>query len=506
MADEPQSYWDKRAARVMDSIHEGNADTLTEIGRAYQKAAKRIKGEAEKIIYNYQNRYGLSGKETADYLTAPATYEEYKEIEARLLPALLKLKGPALEAFIEDHNEELAFASSRSAVWRIDRQRALHFSLEAEMLALAASQEGATAERLSRIFPEALDRTSYDIQKGLGLFISYAHPSTQYLEQILREPWNGANYSERIWDGADKLQRALNGVVTKGLLTGQSIAQMAQEIENRMHAGYNNAVRLVRTETTYIANQAILAAYKAHGVEKYLYVAILDKLTSEVCRDLDGQVFRVDEARVGVNLPPMHPNCRSTTSGVTDPEALAKAERLARDPQTGETEHVPGSMTYRQWQDMLEARRRAKANPEPKPAPIGKPSRATALMASMAIADESLGGADSLFSLRLAHEARLINTDAGHAYSLDDGAEYELAKGQRVFDVEILSGGEDDNPIGEDTLNWLVKAYGGEASKWRSAKGKAWIKTGGGLVLAELGWYQEPTVGRREFIIIRLLD
>lgn len=36
-----------------------------------------------------------------------------------------------------------------------------------------------------------------------------------------------------------------------------------------------------------------------------------------MCRKLNGKRFKVKDARVGVNLPPMHPFCRSTTIAVT---------------------------------------------------------------------------------------------------------------------------------------------------------------------------------------------
>ncbi len=42
-------------------------------------------------------------------------------------------------------------------------------------------------------------------------------------------------------------------------------------------------------------------------------MATLDSRTSLACRELDGKDFAVAEARAGVNYPPMHPRCRSTT-------------------------------------------------------------------------------------------------------------------------------------------------------------------------------------------------
>lgn len=45
----------------------------------------------------------------------------------------------------------------------------------------------------------------------------------------------------------------------------------------------------------------------------YKYVAKIDKKTSKICHSLNGKVFKVKDMIPGVNAPPMHPWCRSTT-------------------------------------------------------------------------------------------------------------------------------------------------------------------------------------------------
>ena len=79
----------------------------------------------------------------------------------------------------------------------------------------------------------------------------------------------------------------------------------------------------------------------------YKYVTTLDNRTSDVCQSLDLQVFKVSEAVTGLNYPPMHVNCRSTTSAKFDD---AVYERRARD-EKGNTYTVPSNMTYKQWKE-----------------------------------------------------------------------------------------------------------------------------------------------------------
>lgn len=89
-------------------------------------------------------------------------------------------------------------------------------------------------------------------------------------------------------------------------------AKTARLLRERFNVSTNAAARLIRTETNYYENQAELDAYKEMGVEEYQFIATIDTKTSEVCQHLDHKVFKIKDAKPGVNMPPMHPNCRST--------------------------------------------------------------------------------------------------------------------------------------------------------------------------------------------------
>jgi len=52
-----------------------------------------------------------------------------------------------------------------------------------------------------------------------------------------------------------------------------------------------------------------LASARNGSAQLYEWVSVLDSKTSATCRSLDGQVFKLNEGPV----PPIHPNCRSTT-------------------------------------------------------------------------------------------------------------------------------------------------------------------------------------------------
>lgn len=61
---------------------------------------------------------------------------------------------------------------------------------------------------------------------------------------------------------------------------------------------------------------------------------------------MDGKVFKVSEKEIGVNAPPFHPRCRTTTVAYFPDEV--DEERIARD-SDGSNYYVPGDMNYEQW-------------------------------------------------------------------------------------------------------------------------------------------------------------
>ncbi|TDT45988.1 SPP1 gp7 family putative phage head morphogenesis protein [Fonticella tunisiensis] len=132
-------------------------------------------------------------------------------------------------------------------------------------------------------------------------------------------------------------------------MSGASIQKMSMEIADTMQVGEFAATRLIRTETTYVANMAELAAYKEAGVEKLMFLATLDSRTSDICRSNDGNIVLVEKAVPGENIPPLHPNCRSTTIEVFEDDDLSKLKRRARDPETGKNKTIPANITYKEW-------------------------------------------------------------------------------------------------------------------------------------------------------------
>ena len=157
------------------------------------------------------------------------------------------------------------------------------------------------------------------ITDELGLYkISGVFPEENNMKLAIEAVWcqDGKHWSDRIWANKAVLQERVKNGLIDCVARGVSRIELVNELMKNINIGFREADRLARTELTFIQNQAIYDRYKEAGISEYKYAAYLDKRTSEVCKNLNGKIFNMADAQVGVNFPPLHPNCRSTVLAV----------------------------------------------------------------------------------------------------------------------------------------------------------------------------------------------
>lgn len=150
------------------------------------------------------------------------------------------------------------------------------------------------------------------MSKGIEGDGRYSVPEL-FVEQMVTQSWakDGQNFIQRLNRHKTELKAGLVTTLEKHLVSGSTRKRAIKDLENVYGIAFRNSERLVRTEVNYFINKAILEVMKTKGYEQYMYSAILDARTSDICRSLDGTVHYLIDAEAGVNMPPMHPNCRS---------------------------------------------------------------------------------------------------------------------------------------------------------------------------------------------------
>lgn len=314
-------------------------DTADEIAKLYQKSSGYLSAELDKIFERYKRKHHLSDTEAYRLLNSlhdKTSIDELKEA--------LRDGGGA-------KNDILAELESPAFQARLERLQQLQNQIDLTMQQIYKQEKVRSTSHYVDLANEAYYKSIFDIQQRAGLGFSFATVDPKAIDQVINSKWSGVNYSDRIWHNTKSLAQDLKQELLINLVTGRTDSEVADIIANKYAQGASNARRLVRTESCNLANQMEMQSYEECGIETYIYVATLDLKTSTVCRKLDGKRFKVSEQQPGLNCPPMHPWCRSTTISDISDDEMSQMQRRARDPVTGKTTMVPASMTYGQWYD-----------------------------------------------------------------------------------------------------------------------------------------------------------
>lgn len=336
------TYWSNRSNKRMEIYHKDSNRVILQVSKAYEEAIKEINRDIENILGNFAKGNELTPKQAKKLLNSKTP----NPVLGWLKKKLPQIKNEKFRKWIIQHIEAKAYVA------RITRLEALKQSIYLN-LATVADVELRECEKLyTRTINKAYYLNCYDIHKGIGIGFNIAAMPTEVIEEILKTNWSGMHYSDRVWRNSQVMTKKLEQVLLKGVMTGKSYRKLAIELEEMSEDGIFAAERLVRTEMTYISNQAELQSYKECGIDEYIFVATLDSRTSKPCRKMDRQRVKISDAVAGENLPPLHPWCRSTTRmGIDDDDVLATMQRRARNLETGETYLVPANMSYSEWED-----------------------------------------------------------------------------------------------------------------------------------------------------------
>ena len=331
------SYWARRSVEREEEWNKKSRDTIEkELASHYERSAQRIQANIERLYSKFSVDNGVSITEARKLING-TEYRTWKK---------------DIEEYIAEYKEtgnpktllELNTLAMRSRISRLDK---LYGDTLIELDKLGSKADKAITGFLKDAYKDNRLHSAYELAKRgqgpLNVVVNEKH-----VEQVLRAPWSGKNYSERIWGNSDKLARTLQDTVFNSVHRGVPVEKLAKEVQERMNVGKNDAVRLVRTELNYVHNQATLDSLKSANMEYFQFIATLDKRTSSVCREHDNHVYPIDEAEVGTNVPPLHPRCRSTIAGTIGTKKATSGSRgslLGK----GEYQKVPRNMNYENW-------------------------------------------------------------------------------------------------------------------------------------------------------------
>ena len=290
-----KEYWEKREAYKLKKGLKDLKKIEKELVNEYKKAMNEIDKEISNLFYKYAKDNNLSYSDAKKYLNG----REFREFK-RDLKTYVKL-------IEETGDEELLLELNTLAMKsRISRLEEMFYQCGKYINEVYESTNKRLQIAYSSTIKDNYYQTIYDIHKAIGVGASFSYIDNDMIKEILAFPWSGRHYSQRLWTNRTKLKNAMIEELTQMLIQGKGVKETSKALSKRLDADLKNCIRLIHTEHSYFMEQASQKAYDELDIDKYKILATLDKRTSEICQKLDGEVFNVKDAVVGVNMPPFH--------------------------------------------------------------------------------------------------------------------------------------------------------------------------------------------------------
>lgn len=325
-------YWINRAREKIAEDIRYTEKVVELVNKQYGIALTRIEKEIATLFFRYSENNELSYTQAIELLTS----EEYNDFRMDLASYMDHIEDPNIQL-------ELNTLSIKTRITRLERS---FYNIQKEIDNVYLYQHKEIEDLLQHTLVNSYKKTLFNIGVGESLSEKSYHMLTK--KDILKEfekPWSGKNFSKRLWHNRSKLKDVLEEEIIQAAIQGTNSVEAIKRIINKFDVSKKAASRLIRTEQSYFSSLGNKKAYKELNIDEYIYIATLDLKTSSICRDMDHKVFKVDEAISGVNYPPMHPNCRSTTAPYT---GELNGTRIARD-EKGKNIKVDKNLNYKQW-------------------------------------------------------------------------------------------------------------------------------------------------------------
>lgn len=200
---------------------------------------------------------------------------------------------------IEDEQERETLKSmERSKVYQKQYQDALKAQVNSILDKMHRKEFKTVNEYLNECYDKSFTGNMYVLHgEGIPLIVPIDQEKVVRAVQI-NSKINKGLYS-RLGEDVDLLKRKITAQISRGVATGMSYSQMAQQLAGYTKIGYNNAVRITRTEGHRIQQESTMdACYAARergaDVVKQ-WDATMDANTRESHQMVDGEIRALDE-------------------------------------------------------------------------------------------------------------------------------------------------------------------------------------------------------------------
>lgn len=311
-------YWQEREEANRQSNIKEEQEYEKEVERIYKRMLNEIDTQINAWYSKYASDEGITmaeAKRRADKLDIEAYAEKAKKYVKE------KDFSPQANAEMKLYNLTM----------KANRLQLLKANIGAEMVS--------GHDELQKFYSECLEnRTLDEIKRQSGILGDSVQFNAKKVNNIVNASFHNANWSERLWLNQDLLRADLDKILSTALIQGRNPRDFVSDVRKRFNVSASNAERLLRTEMNRVQTDAQMESYKDSGFTEYTFHAL--GTACDICSKLNGRHFKIRNAEIGLNSPPMHPNCRCGTSPYIDTTDFDEW-----------LEHVDEGLTFEEWKD-----------------------------------------------------------------------------------------------------------------------------------------------------------
>lgn len=241
------------------------------------------------------------GKEALILKRLKAVYNRaLKDIEAESKALSDQINSLQGDISASDNPEEQAVLQSmmQSKVYQKQYQDALKSQVGSILAKMHVEEFKSVSEYLFQCYELGFLGTLYDLH-GQGIPLVFPMDQEAVVRAVQLDSKISQGLYTRLGEDVSVLKKKISSSISRGIATGRSWGDMARELEKQTNIGFNNAVRITRTEGHRIQNQAAMDA-GFNAVERGAdlvkqWDSTLDGLTRASHRRMDGEIREMDE-------------------------------------------------------------------------------------------------------------------------------------------------------------------------------------------------------------------
>lgn len=277
---------------IMAYVDRTDIDFFDELQNIYTESRQNI----QKEIYAFYAQYAKENKISV------------QEAKKRLMREDLSDYRADAEKYFKQAKKDpelLKRLNEQYKAGKVTRLEALHLNLDWQL--------GKMNSSLHKSFESYLKEVAQYAYRKIAGGNSQSTLNKSALEQIVKTPFNGKNYSTSIWGNTDDLAKDLKKVLTQGFIRGSGPADMARELRKKYNVAKSRAEAIVRTDGTNVVNLSAAKRFEELGLTRYKNNVHVDSRTTDICLQInrEDKSYLLSEYQPGKTAPPYHVGCRT---------------------------------------------------------------------------------------------------------------------------------------------------------------------------------------------------